>query len=131
MRRVLLWLPVALYMAAIFYLSAQSSPPGPGMIPDKVAHAVEYFVLAVLLFRAMAGGLPAPLRARWAGLTMLISVGYAFSDEFHQSYVPWRNADVADLFADTIGAAAGLIACWAWHIISASNARLPDSQSDR
>ncbi|MCX5731999.1 MAG: VanZ family protein, partial [Deltaproteobacteria bacterium] len=34
-------------------------------------------------------------------------VGIGATDEFHQSFVPGRNADVADWMADTLGAAAG------------------------
>ena len=46
-------------MAVIFYLSAQSNPPVPGGIPDWVLHSVEYCGFAALVFRAVAGGLPA------------------------------------------------------------------------
>ena len=67
-------------MAAIFYLSAQSSPPTPGALPDKVAHAIEYFGLGVLVFRAVAGGLGAHVSTGRAMATMIITVAYAVSD---------------------------------------------------
>ena len=122
-RRVLLWGPVVAYMAAIFYLSAQSSPPAPGGLPDKLAHAIEYFGLAVVVFRAVAGGFGSQVTAARAMATMIIAVAYAVSDEVHQLFVPDRTADAGDLLADAAGASAALIACWAWNIIAPFNRR--------
>ena len=41
-------------------------------------------------------------------------------DEFHQSFVPGRSAELYDLYADAIGAIIGTAACCAWGIISRS-----------
>lgn len=122
-RRAFLWAPVAAYMAAIFYLSAQSSPPTPGGLPDKLAHAIEYFALGVVVFRAVAGGFGARVTAARAMTTMIIAVAYAVSDEVHQLFVPNRTADAGDVFADAVGASVALSACWAWNIIVTSNRR--------
>ena len=122
-RRVLLWAPVVAYMAAIFYLSAQSSPPTPGGVPDKLAHAIQYFGLAVVVFRAVAGGLGAQVTAVRAMATMIIAVTYAVSDEVHQLFVPNRTADAGDVLADAAGASVALIVCRAWNIIATSNRR--------
>ena len=122
-RRVLLWGPVVGYMAAIFYLSAQSLPPTPGGLPDKLAHGIEYFGLGVVVFRAVAGGFGARVTAARAMTTMIIAVTYAVSDEVHQFFVPNRTADPGDLFADAVGASVALFACWAWNIIVTSNRR--------
>ena len=116
-------------MAAIFYLSAQSSLPGRGGIPDFVLHGGEYFGLAILTFRAVAGGLPAPVTAARARATMLIASGYALSDELHQYFVPFRTADVRDFAYDVGGAVLALVACWAWHIISTPKAQIPNPKS--
>jgi VanZ family protein len=125
---LLVWLPVAVYMAAIFYVSAQSSLPGRGGIPDYVLHGGEYFGLAVLTFRAIAGGLPARVTTARARSTMLIAAAYAFSDELHQYFVPFRTADIRDFIYDVAGAALALIACRAWHIISSPKSQIPDSK---
>ena len=122
-RRVLLWGPVVAYMAAIFYFSAQSSPPTPGGLPDTFAHAIEYFGLGVVVFRALAGGLGAQVTAARAMATMGIAVAYAVSDEVHQLFVPNRTADAGDVFADAAGASVALFACGAWNVIVASNRR--------
>jgi VanZ family protein len=125
----LLLCAVLLYMAAIFYLSHQSNPPVPGGVPDKLLHAIEYFGLGVVVFGAVAGRLPAAVDARRIGLTMLIAVGYAVSDELHQLFVPWRTADVRDLVADAAGVALALIVCGAWHIIRNPNSQSPTPKS--
>jgi VanZ family protein len=104
-------------MAAIFYISS---------IPDIAlteplaisGHSIGYFALAVLVVRALAGGLPRRIGVRIAAVAMLVTVAYGVSDEFHQSFVPGRVADAYDLLTDAIGALAGTIACWAWGIIS-------------
>ncbi|TAN62501.1 VanZ family protein, partial [bacterium] len=42
------------------------------------------------------------------GITaFIIAVIYAASDEFHQSFIPGRNADALDWMADSFGAALG------------------------
>jgi VanZ family protein len=112
-----LWAPVVLYMAAIFCVSSLPQvpiPPG----ADKPWHAIAYLGLAVVVVRAVAGGLPRRVDRRIASLAIAMAVGYAVTDEVHQMFVPGRTADVADLIADTAGALAGTAACWAWGIIA-------------
>ncbi len=55
--------------------------------------------------------------ARWA---LVIAVIYGLSDEFHQSFVPGRNADLLDVITDAAGAAAGL---WAARRFRAGRSR--------
>ena len=110
-------MPVAVYMAAIFYVSSLSDLS----ISEGVAvsgHSAAYLGLAVVVVRALAGGLPRRISVRVAALALLITVAYAVSDEVHQSYVPGRVADAYDVLTDAIGAIAGTIACWAWGILS-------------
>lgn len=123
-RRALLWGPVVAYMAAIYYVSAQSAPPmvgPPGS--DKVAHAIAYFGFGLLAFRAVAGRLAAQVTLPRATATMLISIVYAVTDEVHQLFVPGRYGDVLDVVADATGAALALIACRAWNIIATPSRR--------
>jgi VanZ family protein len=117
MNRLVRWAPVLIYMGAIFLLSADSDPPAPSAISDKTLHAIAYAGLAVLVFRAVAGGVAARMTARAAAVTLLITTGYGASDELHQMFVPGRSPELYDLFADAVGGALGLIACWAWAII--------------
>jgi VanZ family protein len=50
---------------------------------------------------------------------LAIASAYGVTDEWHQSFVAGRSADVLDWYSDSIGAALGLGACWAWGIICA------------
>ncbi len=101
-------LPVLLYAALLFW--ASSGPEDVGMFkaaPDYFLHAAAYFVFYILAFLAVHEGCTP--RQRWAGawLPYLITVLYAVSDEFHQSFVPSRDASIIDVLADAAG---GLLA---------------------
>lgn len=119
-RTIGLWAPVLIYMAAIFYVSSLPQPAIPAG-GDKPWHLIAYMGLAVVVVRALAGGLPRRLTLRTAATAIAIGAAYAASDEIHQMFVPGRSAEAADLLADVIGVLAGTAACWAWSIISASS----------
>jgi VanZ family protein len=83
----------------------------------KAGHVSEYAILSILLWRALPDYSDAqrPLyRRRKAALVLGIAVLYAGSDEFHQSFVRSRTGAAGDVAIDSCGAAAGLIAAWAW-----------------
>src|SRR6476661_6951745 len=105
------WLAIAGWMALIFFLSSQPqlpSPPDPwvDLIFKKGAHFTVYAVLAVLFRRALP-----PSRRIWA-LSWVLTVLYAASDEWHQSFVPGRHPQVTDVLIDACGAATGLLIFW-------------------
>ena len=112
-----LWAPVAVYMAAIFFMSSLPDPPMPPG-PDKPWHLLAYLGFGIVVVRAVAGGLPRRIGLRTAVLAILGAVMYAATDEAHQMFVPGRSADLNDLLADTLGVFAGTAVCWAWGIIS-------------
>jgi VanZ family protein len=111
-RRWWLWGPVVLYMAAIFALSSMAEPPAPPGIGDKTQHFAAYAGLGVVTLRATSGGAVTGLRAGAAVAAWGIAVLYGASDEFHQSFVPGRSADLLDLRADALGAAAAIGVAW-------------------
>ncbi len=81
----------------------------------KCTHLTEYAVLALLLWRAVRRPVkndPRPWIWPEAGLALAIVFLYAASDEFHQIFVPTRTAQVSDVFIDTAGGAASLLALW-------------------
>ena len=65
----------------------------------KCAHAAEYAVFALLLYRALGRELPA----------FLVGLGYAVSDELHQAFVTGRHASPFDVAMDAAGLAFGLL----------------------
>ncbi len=98
-------------MALIFYLSAQTSV-GPELPAWTriVAHFTEYATLAALWSWALA-----PLVGRRAiTAAFVISVLYAITDEYHQSFVAGRDSDPLDVLTDAIGAFAALAAIRLW-----------------
>jgi len=80
----------------------------------KTAHAVEYAILGVLIWRVVytAANLAGIQPARQLRLAMLVAALYAATDETHQIFVPTRQPAVTDVMLDTCGAAAGLAIAW-------------------
>lgn len=98
--------PATLVMGTIFLFSHQSGdnlslPLFPGA--DKIAHLFAYgaLALAVLWGRAQEG-VENPRRV--ALQTVIFCLCYGISDEFHQSFIPFRSVSGLDLLADTAGA---------------------------
>ena len=128
------WLPVATWMTIIFLASTGLGTPHhtssiiepilkwlmPWLTQEqldwvhfcvrKCSHALEYALLALLLWRAFCREpklAALPLRRRVI-LVILLSAFYASTDEFHQLFVSQREAAVHDVVLDTFGASAGL-----------------------
>lgn len=115
------WLPVLGLCVAIF---VQSSFPSPGMLPsfkfsDKLLHFLTYGVLAVLVCRAVNSH--AKWRYRWGWLFLMGTLGaslYGLSDEWHQSFVAGRSAQMTDFLADFVGSVVGSGVCL-WGLVRA------------
>ncbi len=74
----------------------------------KLAHFMEYGILAWLWFRAFVRGGGVSRRASgWAALG--VSVAWAILDEIHQSAVPSRTASVYDVMIDAAGVMAAVL----------------------
>jgi VanZ family protein len=113
------WAVAVAYMA-LMYLA--SSGPGVALPPvrnlDKVLHAGEYGVLSALVAWALARGRLRSASVRVLVAAVVISTAYGATDEWHQLFVPGRQADLADLLADALGALAAAVAIRAWGIIA-------------
>ncbi len=105
-------MPALLWMGWIFWLSSQQAlPPPPGIsytIAAIAGHFVLYAVLMLLLLVAI--DMPQQPRAARVKVALAIALIYAVSDEFHQSFVPGREASVFDIVVDTCGASCTAIA---------------------
>jgi VanZ family protein len=106
LRVALAWGPALAYMALIWWLSSVPITLPLPSIPwrDKLAHAVEYFILGLLVARAVRRSWPLLATARALLLAALITAGWGYVDEVHQAFVPGRDANAGDLLADTVGA---------------------------
>jgi VanZ family protein len=114
---VLLWLPVAIYMAAIFYESSLSEVPGTEDIPDFYLHALGYAGLALTTLRATAGGRWSGVTLRAAALAWFVTTAYGAADEWHQSFTQGRTPELRDVGNDAIGALAAVGLAGAWGIM--------------
>jgi len=99
-------------MGAIFYISAQPTlPQAPEPLLDlllkKGGHLLSFGILAWLYLRALARASTPSDRLRI--ISLALTVVYAASDEFHQSFVPRRRPSLADVLIDTIGAMLALL----------------------
>jgi VanZ family protein len=91
-------------MAAIFYFSAQPFD-GPELAWWEVAirklgHVAGYAVLAFLWWWALVGSVERPL-----ALAAAISLLYAATDEYHQTFVDNRTGSPLDVGIDATGIA--------------------------
>jgi len=110
-RLVFYWGLVILYLGMVYYLSSLSfrNIKSPFPFYDKIFHATEYAILAVLLYLALYISLSKQF-LRFIGLgVVFLCIVYGILDEFHQSFVPSRFADFYDLVANTTGAILGTV----------------------
>jgi len=70
-------------------------------IVRKAAHFTEYFILYVLLYRAINTKKNAQIKV-FIGSILIVFL-YACSDEFHQAFVPGRGPAFRDVLVDTCG----------------------------
>lgn len=112
-KRLLGWLPALAFMVIIFGFSSIPSREMPtfglwDLLIKKGAHMVGYGFLALAYWIGLGFK-----KHRW-WLALLLAVLYAFTDEFHQSYVAGRHSSWVDaLVIDGSGAAIALgLASW-------------------
>jgi hypothetical protein len=100
------WLLVVAYVAIIFTLSAQPGlkVPGDFLLKDKVAHALEYSGLSLLMYGAVRASWPDVPAGRRVLLTLLAIAGLAVCDELFQRLIPNRDSSPFDWMADMVGA---------------------------
>jgi VanZ family protein len=112
---VFAWLMVAALAAVIFALSATpnlrvSEVADLDFILRKSGHMAAFGILAVLLWRAL--DLSGVRRAMASSL--VLTIAYAASDEFHQSFTAGRNPSGVDVGIDSAGALIALLALELW-----------------
>lgn len=99
------WLPPLVVMGVIFFFSAQPNlNSGLGWIDTvgrKFVHASEYAFLCFLWWRALRTklGSTRALAPAW-----IITVAYAATDEYHQTFTPGRHGTWVDVAIDAMGA---------------------------
>ena len=95
-------LATIIWMALIFYLSSipdlkTSLPSVWDLILRKIAHMVEFGVLTFFAWQGIRGS------KKSLTIAVIVSILYALSDEWHQSFVLGRSGTLADVLIDTVG----------------------------
>jgi VanZ family protein len=99
-------------MVVIFIASSTPSREMPDFgfwdtVVKKSGHIIGYGLLALCFWFAFRW------KKRVVWLPLLLTVIYAITDEFHQSFIPGRNASLMDvLYFDTTGACLALGLAW-------------------
>jgi VanZ family protein len=111
----LAWVLVAVWAGFIFTLSATPNlrfvqSDAIDFVVRKAGHMAAFGILAVLLWRAISYSRQGGAVAVSLALTIL----YAASDEFHQSFTAGRHASPVDVGIDSIGAVIALLALTVW-----------------
>lgn len=99
-------LPVLIWMAVIYVFSSFSGSnyPKEPEIFSWTAHFSMYFILGYFVARMFdKKGISAFLMA------LVICLVYAISDEWHQSFVPGREASLVDFGVDGVGGLIGIL----------------------
>lgn len=93
-------LTVLIAVAIVYLTLSQSSGSKDFFIPDKVAHAIAFFVLVF----------PVSLMHRWGFLWIVpLAAGFGWAIEVIQPHFG-RGREIEDFYADLIGIAAGTAA---------------------
>jgi VanZ family protein len=93
-------------MIIIFLMSSRSRMSiTESYVPDfiifKSLHILEYAILNTLLFRGFYSD---KLSLKHSLIyAIIVSIFYAFTDEFHQTYIPTRTGTIRDVLIDSIG----------------------------
>ncbi len=87
----------------IFFFSTISFAPGKRAIISLTTlyHFIVFFLFSFFLFTTIKG--KGKIKTKHILIVFLISLIYAILDEFHQSFVPNRDASIKDILIDSLG----------------------------
>lgn len=77
----------------------------------KMAHFTMYFFIGFLMMCLMRSY--QKCGKKHVMIVLLLGAAYALSDEFHQYFVPGRDAELLDVLIDTTGVFAGIVLSFA------------------
>lgn len=106
---LLRWWPALLVMAAIFFFSSLPSNEIPNLGPfdfsvKKLAHMLGYAFLAQAYLYGLSREKHRSILFAW-----ILTILYAMTDEYHQSFVPGRSPRWFDVGIDSLGSLIGLL----------------------
>ena len=102
-------------MILMYVGATDPAPPVPSGISDPLLHLLA---LSVYDWRGMGLEMAQPSGAPGKAPPGQGVVAYGAGLEVRQAFVAARTAELADAYANAVGAGAGTFACWAWGIIA-------------
>ena len=87
----------------IFWFSTLQGAPGTGgsVWPARIYHFSVFFLFTIFFLALIKSD--KKIKLKYILITLIISIIHAFLDEFHQIFVPFRDANMRDILTDTIG----------------------------
>lgn len=115
-RVIIFWLPSIVWMVIIYYLSSfhklQASVVGwQDFIVRKLAHFLEYTLLFIFYNFSLKRTTKILYRKRLI-YCLILTVIYAITDEYHQTWVSGRTGKPFDIGVDSLGAFFGYLIVW-------------------
>jgi VanZ family protein len=117
--QILFFIAAAVWGLLIFYLSSipnlQSALPSwQDFILRKLAHIFVFFILSYFLISSFTR-----YKRAYIYFVIVAVIAYAFIDEYHQVFVPFRYGSAKDILIDSIGVLFGtaLYSSWPPHKI--------------
>lgn len=110
-----LWLPPIIWAVVIFSFSSYPTVQASQImwqdfIVKKSFHIIEYAIFATLFYRALK---ESGIEREKAGIySLVITIIYGVTDEFHQSFTQGREAKARDVIFDTIGGLLAIYVIW-------------------
>lgn len=103
-----IWLLPAGWSAVVFLLLTRKVHRYvPGWLPDwadKPVHMLLFGSLSIFTYIAFRKG--SSVEMKWAAVSAFVYAAlYGAAMEGYQFYIPWRTTDLADISANTLGAA--------------------------
>ena len=99
-----------IWALCIFIFSSFSTLKSPDLgiaLQDKWTHMVEFGIFGFLLQRSFIHCYGNCFRSYL--FTFVVGVVYGVLDEIHQAFVPGRESDIIDFYADSIGVFMALV----------------------
>ena len=106
----LVYVPLIVYWIMLFIATTLPVSSLPSVdVSDKLKHFGAFFGLSVLLSLTLIYQNKVLLLKKYFLVAALITSSvYGLLDEIHQSFIPGRNSEFLDWFADSLGAVAGV-----------------------
>ncbi len=110
MKLIKRWLPTIVMMTVIFTMSSITGKTiREAGLGDEGYHVSGHFILFFFLCISLYKG------TRNIGLSILLTILYAFTDEIHQLFVSERAASLKDIATDSLSAIVAGVILWRFY----------------